>query len=415
MDILPALPFAGMLLGIALLPLVVPRLWEHPAAPFALVFVCAAPVVIFAPGPNERQLLLGGVGEYVAFMALISVLYVLAGGIHISGHPRGTPGVNVAFLGIGAVAASLIGTTGASMLLIRPLLEANRERRIKTHIVIFFILIVSNSGGLLTPLGDPPLYLGYLNGVPFHFPLTLWPAWAIAVGFLLGALWLWDQYAYARESRDDLDTARATAIRVEGKVNLLIAAGVIACSASGVPSPWREAAYATSIGLSLLLTPRRVRAANTFHYGPLKEVALLFLGIFITMVPAVQALGRIAPSLPVNTPIGLFLMSGALSSVLDNAPTYLLFASLAAARAGHGTNLGALATHAPELLSAVSVGSVLMGANTYIGNGPNLLVKAVAESAGGARVRMPGFLAYAGLAIAILTPVYASVAWILYS
>jgi len=415
MDWLPALPFAGMLLGIALLPLLVPHLWEHPLAPFVLVFVCSAPVIVLAPGAHERHLLLHGIEEYIAFMALISALYVTAGGIHISGNPRGTPAVNVAFLGIGAVAASLIGTTGASMLLIRPVLDANQERRIKTHIVIFFILIVSNSGGMLTPLGDPPLYLGYLHGVPFQFPLTFWPAWLLAVGFLLGAFWLWDQRAYGREAEEDLalDQAHATAIRIDGKVNILVALGIIVCSASGLPSPWREGLYAGLIGLSLLLTPTAVREANTFHYGPLKEVAILFLGIFITMVPALHALEQIAPHLPVSSPVSLFMLTGGLSSVLDNAPTYLLFASLAAARAGHGTDLGALALHAPVLLSAVSIGSVLMGANTYIGNGPNLLVKAVAEGAGEARVQMPNFLTYAALAISILTPVYAAVAWLI--
>src|SRR5207244_117706 len=175
----------------------------------------------------------------------------------------------------------------------------------------------------------------------------------------------------------------------------------------------REGAYAVLIGLSLALTPAAVRDANTFHYGPLKEVAILFLGIFITMVPALHALEQIAPRLPVNSPVGLFLMSGGLSSVLDNAPTYLLFASLAAARAGYGTDLAALAANAPLLLSAVSIGSVFMGANTYIGNGPNLLVKAVAEGAGDARVQMPNFLAYAGVAVLILTPVYVAVAWLL--
>ncbi len=415
MDWLPALPFAGILLGIALLPLLVPHLWEHPLAPVVLVFTCSAPVIALAPGPHERQLLIHGIEDYVAFMALISALYVTAGGIHISGNPRGTPTVNVAFLGVGAAAASLIGTTGASMLLIRPLLDANRERRIKTHIVVFFILIVSNAGGLLTPLGDPPLYLGYLRGVPFYFPLTLWPAWLLAVGFLLTAFWLWDRTLYARESPEDLalDEAHETAVRVDGKINLLVAVGIIVCSAAGMVSPWREATYAVLIGLSLLLTPRSVREANTFHYGPLKEVAILFLGIFVTMVPALHALERIAPHLPVHTPVGLFLMSGGLSSVLDNAPTYLLFSSLAAARAGYAGDLGALAMHAPVLLAAVSIGSVFMGANTYIGNGPNLLVKAVAEGAGDARVEMPSFLGYAVRATVILAPVYIAVAWFL--
>jgi len=416
-EFVPAAPFIGMLLGIALLPLLVPRIWEHPAAPISLVAICSAPVILLVPGPHERELLLHGIEEYVAFMALISALYVTAGGIHISGNPRGTPLVNVTFLGIGTVAASLIGTTGASMLLIRPLLDANQERRTKTHIVIFFILLVSNSGGLLTPLGDPPLYLGYLHGVPFTFTLTLWPAWLLAGGFLLTAFWLWDQRAYGREAPEDLalDAAQETAIRVDGKINIAVAAGIVACSALGLPSPWRELAYAVLIGLSLALTSKAVRDANTFHYGPLKEVAILFLGIFITMVPALHTLEQIAPRLPVDHPIGLFLMSGALSSVLDNAPTYLLFASLAAAHAGHGADLAALALHSPVLLSAVSVGAVFMGANTYIGNGPNLLVKAVAEGAGPAKVAMPNFLAYAGLAVLILTPVYVAVAWLLFT
>jgi Na+/H+ antiporter NhaD/arsenite permease-like protein len=352
----------------------------------------------------------------VAFIALIAALYVTAGGIHISGNPRGTPLVNAAFLGIGAVAASLIGTTGASMLLIRPLLEANRERKLKTHVVVFFILIVSNCGGLLTPLGDPPLYLGYLNGVPFFFPLSLWPAWVLAVGMLLIAFAIWDRRMHERETLADLveDEIHASGLRFEGTVNVLIAAGIIAASAGGMPHPWREIWFAALIALSLAMTPVAVREANAFNLEPIKEVAILFLGIFITMVPAIEALKDIAPSLPVNTPVGLFFMSGALSSVLDNAPTYLIFANLAAERAGHGTNLGALAAHAPQLLAAISVGAVFMGANTYIGNGPNLLVKAVAENAGEARVAMPNFLAYAGLAIAILTPVYLAVVLLLF-
>jgi Na+/H+ antiporter NhaD/arsenite permease-like protein len=416
MDLLHALPFVAMLLGIALLPMLLPRLWEHRGGPIALTVLCSLPAIIDAAVAGKLDGIVDGLGDYAAFIALIAALYVTAGGIHISGHPRGTPLVNGTLLAIGAGAASLIGTTGASMLFIRPLLEANRERRIKTHIVIFFILIVSNCGGLLTPLGDPPLYLGYLNGVPFTFPLSLWPAWVVAVGILLTAFLLWDWRANARETPRAIaaDEAHVTRIRVAGKANILVAVGIIATSAGGVPHPWRELMFAVLIGLSLALTPKRVREANSFHYGPIKEVAILFLGIFITMVPAIEALKGIAPSLPVNTPLGLFLMSGGLSSVLDNAPTYLIFASLASARAGFGLNLGALAAHAPELLAAISVGSVFMGANTYIGNGPNLLVKAVAESAGGARVAMPNFLSYAALAIGILTPVYIIVALMMF-
>jgi Na+/H+ antiporter NhaD/arsenite permease-like protein len=411
MDLLHALPFAAMLVGIALLPMLVPHLWEHPVGPIGLVVACSVPAIVDSAVAGNLHGVVESLGEYVAFIALIAALYVVAGGIHISGNPRGTPLVNASFLALGAVAASLIGTTGASMLLIRPLLDANRERRLKTHVVVFFILIVSNCGGLLTPLGDPPLYLGYLNGVPFWFPLSLWPAWVLAVGMLVTAFVFWDRRMHARETPEALalDELDVTPLRVAGAGNLLVALGIVATSAGGVPHPWRELLFAALIGVSLAITPARVRAANAFHYGPIKEVAILFLGIFITMVPAIEALKAIAPRLPVNSSVGLFFMSGALSSVLDNAPTYLIFASLAAERAGLGTNLGALVHHAPELLAAVSVGSVFMGANTYIGNGPNLLVKAVAESAGEARVAMPNFLAYAGLAIAILLPVYVAV------
>jgi len=403
-----------MLLGIALLPLIVPHLWEHPAAPGVLVLVCSVPVVVMAAYSGDFRALSHEFAEYVAFITLIAALYVTAGGIHISGNPRGTPVVNVSFLAFGAVAASLIGTTGASMLLIRPLLEANQERRHKQHLVIFFIILVANSGGLLTPLGDPPLYLGYLNGVPFHFPLTLWRAWLLAVGFLLAVFWVLDHRAYRQEAPVALalDTADAAPIAVRGCINLLLAGGIVSLAAAGVPSPWREAAFGGIIILSLALTSDEVRDANTFDYGPLKEVAVLFVGIFATMGPAIHFLEQIAPSLPVDRPVGLFFMSGTLSSVLDNAPTYLVFASLAAARTGFGSDLGALAAGAPHLLAAVSVGAVFMGANTYIGNGPNLLVKAVAEGAGPRRVAMPGFLAYAGIALLILAPLYVGVAWL---
>jgi len=415
MDLLHILPFAAMLIGIALLPILVPHLWEHPLAPAVLSAVCAVPAILDATLSGGLGEIGEGLEEYVSFIALISALYITAGGIHISGNPRGTPQINTTFLAIGAVAASLIGTTGASMLLIRPVLDANRERKLKTHIVVFFILIVSNTGGLLTPLGDPPLYLGYLNGVPFFFTLRLFPAWLIAQALLLTMFFVWDRRMYARELAEDLqlDVVDQTALKMDGVVNVGLALAIVAIAAAGTPAPWRELLFAIVIATSLVVTPARVREANTFHYGPLREVALLFLGIFITMVPALEALRHHAPALPVGTTTGLFFLSGALSSVLDNAPTYLIFANLAAERAGVGGDLGLLAAQAPTLLAAVSIGSVFMGANTYIGNGPNLLVKAVAESAGDAKVPMPNFLAYAGCAIAILSPVYLAVWWLI--
>ena len=411
MDLLHILPFAAMLVGIAILPILVPHLWEHPVAPAVLSAICAIPAVTDAALSGHLGEIGEGLTEYVAFITLIAALYVTSGGIHISGNPRGTPVVNLVFLSIGAVAASLIGTTGASMLLIRPLLDANRERKHKMHVVVFFILVVSNSGGLLTPLGDPPLYLGYLNGVPFFFTLQLYPAWLLAQALLLAMFFAWDSHAITRESGADLlrDQIERRDLQLDGAVNILLALAIVVVSAAGTPSPWRELLFLAIIATSLVVTPARVREANTFHYGPLREVALLFLGIFVTMVPALEALRHHAPSLPVGTTTGLFLLSGVLSSVLDNAPTYLIFANLAAERAGVGGDLAALAARAPELLAAVSIGAVFMGANTYIGNGPNLLVKAVAESAGSARVAMPNFFAYAGMATAILMPVYVAV------
>jgi Na+/H+ antiporter NhaD/arsenite permease-like protein len=270
---------------------------------------------------------------------------------------------------------------------------------------------VSNTGGLLTPLGDPPLYLGYLSGVPFFFTLTLFPAWLLAQGILLTIFILWDRRVIQRESGADLlrDQIERRDLKMDGAANILLALSIVVISAAGTPSPWREILFLIVIGLSLVVTPSRVREANTFHYGPLREVAILFLGIFITMVPALEALRHHAPSLPVDTTTGLFLLTGFLSSLLDNAPTYLIFANLAAERAGFSGDLAALAAHGPDLLAAVSVGAVFMGANTYIGNGPNLLVKAVAESAGSAKVVMPNFLAYAGWATLLLTPVYLAV------
>ena len=411
MDLLHVLPFAAMLIGIALLPILLPHQWEHPAAPAVLSAICAIPAIADAALNGGLGEIGEGLAEYVAFIALISALYITAGGIHLSGNPRGTPQINTSFLAIGAVAASLIGTTGASMLLIRPLLDANRERKLKTHIVVFFILLVSNTGGLLTPLGDPPLYLGYLNGVPFFFTLRLFPAWLLAQAILLTMFFVWDRRMYGRESAADLrlDEIQQVPLKMDGTINVGLALAIVVISAAGTPAPWRELLFAAVIAASLVLTPARVREANAFDYGPLREVALLFLGIFITMAPALEALRHHAPYLPVGSTSGLFFLTGALSSVLDNAPTYLIFANLAAEHAGVGGDLGALAAQAPALLAAISIGAVFMGANTYIGNGPNLLVKAVAESAGSARVAMPNFLAYAATAIAILSPVYLAV------
>jgi Na+/H+ antiporter NhaD/arsenite permease-like protein len=299
--------------------------------------------------------------------------------------------------------ASLLGTTGASMLLIRLLLRTNSERRHTRHIPFFFILLVSNAGGLLTPLGDPPLFLGFLRGVPFAWTLRLFPIWLLAVGYLLVLFYWIDRRAYAREAAADLakDAQQFEPLQIYGRLNLLWLA-VIVLSVF-FPSPIREAAMVGSAAASLLIGGRTGRNLNAFSFSPIAEVAILFAGIFITMSPALLLLEQKGPALGLSAPWHFFLVSGALSSVLDNAPTYLTFLTAAQSTS---TSLGLaidVVSVPASLLAAVSAGSVLMGANTYIGNGPNFMVKSIAEASG---YRMPSFGRYAMMAILILSPVY---------
>ena len=290
------------------------------------------------------------------------------------------------------------------MLLIRLLLRTNSERRHTRHIPFFFILLVSNAGGLLTPLGDPPLFLGFLRGVPFTWTLRLFPIWLLAVGYLLALFYWTDHRAYARETVADLakDALLFEPLRIYGRLNLLWLA-VIVLSVF-LPSPIRESAMAVSAVASLLVGGKTGRTMNGFSYTPIAEVAILFAGIFVTMTPALLLLERHGPALGLSAPWHFFFVSGALSSVLDNAPTYLTFLTAAQSTA---TSLGLptdVVSVPASLLAAVSAGSVLMGANTYIGNGPNFMVKSMAEGAG---YRMPSFGRYAVTAILILSPVYA--------
>jgi Na+/H+ antiporter NhaD/arsenite permease-like protein len=328
---------------------------------------------------------------------------VIAGGIHVSGDLEGKPSINAAILLGGAVLANLVGTTGASMVLIRTLLRTNRQRKHRSHIPVFFILIVSNCGGLLTPLGDPPLFLGYLRGVPFEWTLSLWPCWLAAVSYLVALFYAVDTHAHLRETKEDLarDRREQEPLKLHGAINLLLLAGVV--GSVFLPAPFREIAMVSLMLASLQLGPKEPRKKNEFSFGPIAEVAILFAGIFVTMVPALALLEVHGAALGLAEPWQFFLSTGALSSVLDNAPTYLTF--LAAAQ-GLALPEGADAhvVGVPMLfLSAISCGAVLMGANTYIGNGPNFMVKAIAEECG---YPMPSFFGYAGRALLILTPVY---------
>ena len=428
-------PFVGYLLLIAILPLFAPRLWEHNRNKLILAVVAGLPAIVYLAGlrgAGVDQLLRTGC-DYVSFMVLLGALFAISGGICLRGALIGTPIVNTLFLGAGAVLASVVGTTGASALLIRPLLRANAHRVRTTHIVVFFIFIVANAGGLLTPLGDPPLFLGFLRGVPFTWTLRLAPAWALVNGVLLALFAVFDQVAVVRDrgkprpSRPSDPALEVGPLRLEGVINLLWLGGIVGVVfVAGLLGPRlarftyllpliQVAGMALCAGLSWKTTPRHVRAVNRFSWAPMVEVAAVFLGVFITMIPALSYLEQRGASLGITRPAQFFWASGALSSVLDNAPTYLTFASLALGVADGGSGalsaagIGALSAHpiGERLLAAVSCGAVMMGAVTYIGNGPNFMVKAIAEQH---RVRTPSFFGYIAWSGLILLPLFALVA-----
>jgi Na+/H+ antiporter NhaD/arsenite permease-like protein len=425
-------PFGVYLLLIALLPLLHAAFWEHNRNKLLVAGLVSLPVLVFllAVHPGGGVLLGHAVLEYLGFMALLAALFVVSGGIYIRGSFAGTPIVNTGFLAIGVLLASLIGTTGASVLLIRPLLRANAARERVRHIVVFFILTVSNAGGLLTPLGDPPLYLGFLRGVPFAWTLQLLPVWAVVNGTLLVLFNLLDQYMLNKEEREregaQLEDVQKVSekLRIDGGLNLLWLACVPALiammgtyGAVWFPSPnTRGAVQILALlaiaALSYVTTTRDVHRENEFAWGPIVEVAVVFVGIFVTMIPALGYLEDRGGALGVTAPWQFFWATGALSSFLDNAPTYLTFTSLAVAVINQetgsqllSTELGPLAAHplGGQLLAAISCGAVLMGAVTYIGNGPNFMVKAIAERA---RVEMPGFFGYMLWSVAILMPTF---------
>ena len=398
------LPFALLLVCIALLPLLTPRFWEHQRNKALVVAVFTLPIAALLSWTSPTALL-HSVIEYVSFITLLGALFVVSGNVYLSGDLDATPRHNMTLLGAGAVLANLIGTTGASVLLIRLLLRTNSQRKNVAHLCFFFILIVSNCGGLLTPLGDPPLFLGYLRGVPFTWTFKLWPLWLVAVGYLLGLFYVIDRRAYRSERRTDLarDRREIEPVRVHGWRSVVLLFGVV--GAVFLPAPYREAAMvALALGAYFAGGPGApaARIANGFSLAPILEVAILFAGIFVTMVPALALLEQHGRGLGLSRPWHYFLATGALSSVLDNAPTYLAFLS-----AAQSLGLPADVVGVPDaFLLAISAGAVLMGANTYIGNGPNFMVKAIAESAG---YPTASFLRHAVAAVFVLLPVYAFV------
>lgn len=395
--------FAALILSIALFPLINGEWWgkNYGYVTVALAIPAAILVVMI-----EKMALVHIAVDYVSFIILLGSLFVIAGGIVIRVSARGTTWLNCAFLLMGSVLASFMGTTGASMVLIRPVLRANRWRRHIAHICIFFIFLVSNIGGVLTPLGDPPLFLGFLRGVPFTWTFRLLPNWAFAVFAVLTAFFFVDRYFFKKEDPEaHLNTCADVGhgkLEIRGKINFLFLGMVI--GSFFLPAVTRELVMVAAAGLSVRFTPIVLREENSFTYHPIKEVAILFAGIFVTMAPAMKVLEVSGSRLGIDVPWKFFWAAGGLSSFLDNAPTYLVFMTAAKSVAQAHNIIGNLVAGVPEaFLKAVSVGAVFMGANTYIGNGPNFMVKAICEENG---VKMPSFFGYMMWAIAILIPVF---------
>lgn len=429
------LPFAGLLLGIALLPLSykTAHWWEKNSSKLLVSAACGAVTFVFyaflyghgifdhgshtlAPAgiPAAIAVLKNAIlVEYIPFMILLFSLYVISGGINIAGSFRGTPRTNTTILLIGALLASFVGTTGAAMVLIRPLLKANAKRDYVAHSVVFFIFVVCNTGGCLLPIGDPPLFLGYLRGVPFFWTLDLFPHWALMNGLLLVTYYFWDTYYFRKEQpAAPLAANEVEPFAIRGAINILLLMAVIGCVAVLDPSKpvpgtnfsaplyMREGVMLGLTGLSLALTSKSIREANSFNYSAIIEVGVLFIGIFICMQAPIQILNVHGAALGIDQPWKFYWCAGALSSFLDNAPTYVVFFETAKSVPATSPLLTAVGVGVVEL-AAISLGAVFMGSMTYIGNGPNLMVKAIAEKS---NVKMPSFFGYMLYSCTVVLP-----------
>ena len=444
MSVAWGVPFVGMLMSIALLPLLAPHFWHQHfgkvTAGWAVAFMLPF-ALVFGMGAAAANLVHALLAEYLPFVILLTALYTVAGGIYVRGNLRGSPGLNTAILAIGAVLASFMGTTGASMLLSRPLLRANDNRRPQAHVVVFFIFIVSNAGGALTPLGDPPLFLGFLKGVDFFWTVRhIWGPMLFLTAALLAIFYVLDHRLMGKKGETDLPdptpsvdvTGAQSRLGFDGRVNFVLLGVVIALvlisgiwrtpvgfdvagTHVGLPGLVRDVGLIVVALLSLKLTPKAVHQANEFGWAPMLEVAKLFAGIFLTIIPVIAMLkagvdgpfGAVVRAVTnadgTPNPAMYFWATGVLSSFLDNAPTYLVFFNTAGGDPAH------LMTDMALTLTAISAGAVFMGANTYIGNAPNLMVKAIAEDRG---VKMPGFFGYMIWSVCILVPLLVLITFI---
>ena len=438
MPLWSCIPFAGVLLSIAIIPMVAPTFWHHHFAKIAIGWglIFALPFFMVYGGEGLYELSHVMLGEYLPFIILLWGLFTVSGGIYLSGSLVGKPVVNLSILVIGTILASWMGTTGAAMLLIRPLIRANKDRKYKVHTIVFFIFLVANVGGLLTPLGDPPLFLGFLNGVPFFWTFKMWNKFLFSVGYLVVAYYAIESVLYARESKArNQQVASREPLRVQGGINFVYLVGIVAAvlmsgslhlgefTLAGLhftyQSLLRDVLIVAMGVLSLMTTSKQVRQSNGFSWFPIKEVAFLFIGIFMTIVSPLKILqagsagAAHAIVAAVHSPASYFWVSGLLSSFLDNAPTYLTFFNMSLGDLGilpgqvHAILSNQLAHPMTAQfiidLTAISAGAVFFGANTYIGNAPNFMVRSIAEES---RVQMPSFFGYMLWSGAVLIPLF---------
>jgi Na+/H+ antiporter NhaD/arsenite permease-like protein len=429
-------PCVLLLLSIAILPVTAHDWWRNDLNKAKVAVFFSIPVIVLFAyhfGESGNRALLHQAMEYASFIILLAALYVISGGIVIEGGFRGTPASNTLLLAIGAVLANLIGTTGASLLLVRPLIRSNRHRRRVAHVPVFFIFVVANCGGLLTPLGDPPLFLGFLKGVPFEWTLRLFPQWLVVNGSLLVIFAVWDWIASGRDAREEAAPPSAPVsdakFALRGAHNFAFLAAVVALlfaagrgyGNSGDPWPFgfQEFGLVALAIASFFSTHRKIREKNQTTFGPMIEVAVLFAGIFVTITPAVLLLDANGSRLGLSEPWHFFWASGLMSSVLDNAPAYLTAVATACGSQQvplEGRYLARFLalrseTGADEILAAISCGCVFLGALTYLGNAPNFMVRATAEESG---IRMPSFFGFLGYSFAVLVPLFGVVTFLFF-
>jgi len=415
--LISVIPFLLMLLSIAIFPLLMHRFWEKNKNKLTVALILSAPIIIYFTSAGLTSTIFETITfDYIPFIILLGSLYTITGGIFLDGDIEATPLINTAFLAVGAVLASIMGTTGAAMLLIRALIHTNKERKFKTHTILFFIGVVANCGGLLTPLGDSPLFMLYLRGAPFAWFFKLLPEWLVTNFLLLCVYCFVDFYYHKREPKEAIvsDKLAIRPLKIAGKLNLLWLVGVVLAVAflNEQQLPFisnnhfykfiREGVILSMAIFSLLFTTRLVRSSNNFSWEPIKEVAYIFLGVFVTMVPCLLYLEQNAKSLGINFANQFYYCSGLLSSFLDNAPTAVAFHSLALGLGEHTTEM--VAGIPQEILKAISVGAVFFGSMTYIGNGPNFMIKAIAEEN---NIKLPHFFAYIyKFSLIVLLPIF---------